>query len=146
MQMRSTDTPRVFSGKGVQSHAWLINVRHPSWEGATESGFRMPDIYNHERGQTYFLHPGVAFQRNFALAEAKGQRPVYNLTEFPPIYRVLTKLSMFLGMKNCWEGCARRTNDLVFMTGDVRRTLVCLSLLVLVVLCYTVFCIRRVRT
>jgi hypothetical protein len=133
-EMQATSISGVFSGKGVQAHCWLINVRHPVWNAAANSGFRMADMYNHERGLTYMIHPGVAFQRDFSRGETAKSRPVYNLEEFPPLYRTLTELGMRFGMRNCWEGCARKTNSLVYKTGSIKAAVISLGVVVGVLL------------
>lgn len=129
-EMKATSVPGVFSGRGTQAHAWLVDVQHPVWAGALASDHRMPDVFNHEHGTTFLLHPDVAFQRSFAAGEATADRPVYNLAELPPLHQALTKLGLRFGMRNCWEGCARRTNSLVRATGSIRVALIVLGVLV----------------
>lgn len=129
-EMSATAISGVFAGRGTQAHAWLVNVQHPLWQTAPGSGYRMPDIFNHELGTTFLLHPDVAFQRSFAAGEAPSDRPVYNLAEFPPLHRVLTKIGLQFGMRNCWEGCARKTNSAVRLTGSIRAALIVLGVLV----------------
>jgi len=130
-EMRSTPIPGVYHGRGVQAHAWLVNVEHPAWGAAPGSGFRMQDLYNHERGDTYMVYPDVAFQRDFSTGDAdERNRPVYNLAEFPVLYRTLTRIGSRFGMRNCWEGCARKTNAIVSCTGSIRAALITLGVLV----------------
>jgi len=129
-EMQSTGVPDVYHGRGMQAHAWLVNVEHPVWESAPDSGFRMQDVYNHECGETYMVYPDVAFQRDFATGAAKQDRPVYNLAEFPVMYRALTRIGMKFGIQNCWEGCARKTNAIVRYTGSIKAALVTLGVLV----------------
>jgi len=129
-EMQSTGVPRVYRGRGMQAHAWLVNVQHPAWGAAPNSGFRMQDVYNHERGETYMVYPDVAFQRDFATGEQKKNRPVYNLAELPVLYRALTRIAMQCGMQNCWENCARKTNAIVRYAGSIKVALVTLGVLV----------------
>ena len=129
-EMQSTSIQNVYHGRGMQAHAWLVNVQHPVWDSALDSGFRMQDWYNHERGDTYMVYPDVAFQQNFSASEDKKDRPVYNLADFPIMYRTLTRIGMQFGMRNCWENCARRTNSIVRCTGSIKAVLVILGVLV----------------
>ena len=130
-EMQTTDIPKIYHGRGMQAHAWLVNVEHPAWGAAAlHSGFRMQDVYNHERGQTYMVYPDVAFQRDFATGEQKKNRPVYNLSELPILYQTLTKIAMQFGMQNCWESCARKTNAIVSCTGSIKAALITLGVLV----------------
>lgn len=129
-EMQSTDIARVYHGRGMQAHAWLVNVEHPAWGAALHSGYRMQDVYNHEHGQTYMVYPDVAFQKDFATGEQKKNRPVYNLAELPVLYRTLTRIGMQFGMQNCWESCARKTNAIVRCTGSIKAALVTLGVLV----------------
>jgi hypothetical protein len=126
-EMTATDVPLIFHGRGVQAHAWLVNVQHAAWGTLDDNGFRMCDVYNHERGDTYMVYPDVAFQKDFATGEQKQNRPTYNLAEFPLLYRVLTKIGMRFGMQNCWEGCARKTNAVVRRTGSIKVAVIILG-------------------
>lgn len=132
-EMSSTEVDGVYKGRGMQAHAWLVNVRHPVWNVALDSGHRMQDVYNHEHGETYMVYPDVAFQKDFSAGE--GKRPTYNLAEMPPLYRALTSIGLRFGMRNCWEGCARRTNAIVRTTGSIKAALVTLGVLVGVLSC-----------
>jgi len=129
-EMQTTDIPKIYHGRGLQAHAWLVNVEHPAWGAALNSGFRMQDVYNHERGQTYMVYPDVAFQRDFATGGQKKNRPVYDLAGLPILYRMLTRIAMQLGMQNCWESCARKTNAIVKCTGSIKAALITLGVLV----------------
>ena len=129
-EMQKTDIDHIFSGKGMQAHAWLVNVQHPVWATASTSGHRMPDVFHHVHGVTYMLHPDIAFQRSFWDGKDSSAEPVYNLAEIPPLYRILTKLGIRFGMRNCWEGCAKNTNALVKRTGSIKVALIVLGSLV----------------
>lgn len=129
-EMTATNIPLIFHGRGVQAHAWLVNVQHSSWGNFDDTGFRMLDVYNHECGTTYMVYPDVAFQKDFASGEKKENRPVYSLEEFPILYRVLTQIGMRFGMQNCWEGCARKTNAIVKHTGSIKVAVIILGVFV----------------
>jgi len=129
-EMQTTDIPTIYHGRGLQAHAWLVNVEHPAWGSALHSGFHMQDVYNHERGQTYMVYPDVAFQRDFATGEQKKNRPVYNLAGLPVLYRTLSSIAIQLGMQNCWESCARKSNAIVRCTGSIKAALITLGVLV----------------
>ena len=129
-EMTATDVPLIYHGRGVQAHAWLVNVQHAAWNTLDDNGFRMCDVYNHEHGNTYMVYPDVAFQKDFASGENKKNRPVYNLAEFPLLYRVLTQVGMRFGMQNCWEGCARKTNAVVRHTGSIKVAVIILGVFV----------------
>lgn len=128
-ELRATELPLVFSGRGVQAHAWLVDVHHPSWAGFVGSKHRMLDMFAHQHGEMYMVHPGVAFQRDFSVGETT--RPEYNLAECPPLLRALAHVSQVLGMRNCWESCARRTNAIVHLAGSARGAVVGLVLIAL---------------
>jgi len=129
-EMEATELPLIYRGRGVQAHAWLVNVQHPTWSTLDDNGFRMCDVYNHERGTTFMVYPDVAFQKDFATGEKRENRPVYALSEFPLLYRVLTRVGLHFGMQNCWEGCARRTNAIVRRTGSIRTAVIILGVFV----------------
>ena len=133
-ETKSTCIPGVVQGKGVQAHAWLLSLEHPIWgEEKHRSEFRMVDLYNHTRGETYMVYPDIAFQRDFSRGERQVDRPVYDLKKFPFLYRFLTSIGQHFGMRNCWEGCARRTNFLVGYTGSIEVALLVLVTLLLFV-------------
>jgi hypothetical protein len=128
LEAKATDVPGVLGGKGAQAHAWLINLQHRIWSRPQKSkNFRMLDLYNHQVGQTYMAYPGVAFQRDFSKGERLLEKPVYDLHDFPFFYRVLTRIGLYFGMRNCWEGCARRTNALSKYAGSIEVALIVLS-------------------
>lgn len=129
LEARSTDVPGVLEGKGVQAHAWLLNLKHPTWRRPRRStDFRMLDLYNLHEGQTFMAYPDVAFQRDFSRGGAPGKAPVYALEEFPFLYRVLTRIGTYFGVRNCWESCARRTNALSKYAGSIEVALLFFSL------------------
>lgn len=131
-ETQPTCVPHVVKGKGVQAHAWLINLDHPIWgDKKHRSKFRMVDIYNYHRGETYMVYPDVAFQRDFSRGERQVDRPVYDLKAFPFPYGLLTRIGLHFGMRNCWEDCARRTNSVVEYAGSIDVALIVLLTFVL---------------
>jgi hypothetical protein len=143
LDMQKTEIPKVFHGKGVQAHAWIVNLSHPLWsDGRSLQKYDMVDICNNRHGDTYMLYPDIAFQKSFCRKGAYASRPVYPLKQFPVLYRVLTWVGLKLGMRNCWEGCARKTNFLIRYLGSLE---VLVIVVVLVALCFAVTCGKMCR-
>jgi hypothetical protein len=136
LEMKDTDVPGVLAGKGAQSHAWLVNLKHALWRYPRRlTEFRMLDLYNLRKGQTFMAYPAVAFQRDFSRGSSPSLAPVYALEEFPFLYRVLTRIGGYFGMRNCWESCSRTTNVLTKYAGSIEIALLVFSLLSVLLLC-----------
>jgi len=133
----------ISGGRSYQMHAYVATVEHPGWSKLAEevsTSQIMIDVAMHNHaGPCWLAHPSVAFQRPFNATRAT----TWSLVGLPALHSTLTRLMGWLGIGNCWEGCARTTNKLVEIFGSIGNAMAALAgALVLVVSAFWGLCCR----